>query len=146
MSESRKKANPLNLIFTCKICDKNFTRSDCLRRHKLMFHEVIKPYSCEVCGKPFAREYILNAHKKVHVTQNQSFTCQLCGSSFKRKDSLSRHHKKMHKEVQVQVQDEGEAWQIPEPHVSEPSPIHHQRALPSPIQQFKFEGEIPFNG
>ena len=65
MEEEKKKPN---LIFHCKLCNKNFARSDCLRRHNLMFHEVIKPYSCDVCSKAFARMDILNRHKWIKIT------------------------------------------------------------------------------
>ncbi len=80
----RNRNQDPNAIFPCEVCDKTFTRNDCLRRHNLMFHEENKPYTCDVCHKSFARPDLLNRHKKGHTRENESYACALCGSKFTR--------------------------------------------------------------
>ena len=82
--QPRNRNHDPNAIFPCEVCDKTFTRNDCLRRHNLMFHEENKPYTCDVCHKSFARPDLLNRHKKGHTRENESYACALCGSKFTR--------------------------------------------------------------
>ena len=86
----RNRNQDPNAIFPCEVCDKTFTRNDCLRRHNLMFHEENKPYTCDVCHKSFARPDLLNRHKKGHTRENESYACALCGSKFTRYKLVKR--------------------------------------------------------
>ncbi|KFY13867.1 hypothetical protein V492_02990 [Pseudogymnoascus sp. VKM F-4246] len=79
----------------CDICDKVFTRSEHLRRHKRA-HSSEKPFACVECKKRFARQDILRRHQASHElkrkvnasdeTRRYSRACFACASA--RADSL----------------------------------------------------------
>ncbi|KAL5348624.1 hypothetical protein ACLOAV_006041 [Pseudogymnoascus australis] len=74
----------------CDICDKVFTRSEHLRRHKRA-HSAEKPFACVECKKRFARQDILRRHQASHElkrrvnesdeTRRYSRACFACASA-----------------------------------------------------------------
>uniref|UniRef100_A0A7E4W512 Zinc finger, C2H2 type n=1 Tax=Panagrellus redivivus TaxID=6233 RepID=A0A7E4W512_PANRE len=73
-------------------CDRRFSRSDELSRHKRNVHMATKPYQCEVCLRYFGRSDHLNTHHRTH-TGEKPYGCELCGRLFNRIDMRSRHAK-----------------------------------------------------
>ncbi|KFX91706.1 hypothetical protein O988_07614, partial [Pseudogymnoascus sp. VKM F-3808] len=74
----------------CDVCDKVFTRSEHLRRHKRA-HSSEKPFACGECKKRFARQDILRRHQASHElkrkvnasdeTRRYSRACFACASA-----------------------------------------------------------------
>ena len=57
-----KHNNESNLVFTCELCDRTFTRNEDLKRHINNIHLDVK-HTCEVCGKTYNRADTLLHHK-----------------------------------------------------------------------------------
>ncbi|KAG7193518.1 zf-C2H2 Zinc finger, C2H2 type [Scheffersomyces spartinae] len=55
-----------NIIFGCPLCDKQFKRSEHLKRHHRSVHSNIRPFHCTFCEKKFSRLDNLAQHLKTH--------------------------------------------------------------------------------
>ena len=63
----------------CRICDKKFGRSDCLKIHVKTVHDGIKDHQCKFCNKKFGRLGHMNRHvKEIHdgKSRSQSLKCK----------------------------------------------------------------------
>ncbi|XP_074031064.1 uncharacterized protein isoform X2 [Leptinotarsa decemlineata] len=58
--------------FHCRICSKNFTRKDSLRRHEKI-HSGTKPFHCKICSVSFRTNSQLVIHKRVHTGKDPLF-------------------------------------------------------------------------
>uniref|UniRef100_A0A8C0CCN6 Early growth response protein n=1 Tax=Balaenoptera musculus TaxID=9771 RepID=A0A8C0CCN6_BALMU len=54
--------------FQCRICMRNFSRSDHLTTH-IRTHTGEKPFACDICGRKFARSDERKRHTKIHLRQ-----------------------------------------------------------------------------
>nr|ASA39894.1 CatD_ZFN1 [synthetic construct] len=76
--------------FQCRICMRNFSRSDALSEH-IRTHTGEKPFACDICGRKFARSSDRTKHTKIHTGSQKPFQCRICMRNFSRSDSLSVH-------------------------------------------------------
>lgn len=74
----------------CKICDKNFSRSDVLRNHQLT-HSSERKFRCDDCQKTFYRAADLRSHQRIH-DDAKPYSCPECGKQFKRLGDLRSHN------------------------------------------------------
>lgn len=95
-------------IFTCNLCNKEFSRKQSLQRHlKKKFPCVKKEeveeeeeveekkIKCEFCDKSYKQKQHLTRHLKTcKVKQEMKFKCDFCKSGFTNDFSLKRHLKK----------------------------------------------------
>ncbi|XP_037040462.1 zinc finger protein 135-like [Bradysia coprophila] len=85
----------------CDVCDKEFSRPENLRRHKLL-HSDLRPYVCpeQNCGANFRQSYALKLHRRTHDADRKSderkFFCEVCGLGFQSKFYLQFHHRSKH--------------------------------------------------
>lgn len=73
----------------CKLCMKNFTSMNSLKRHMLV-HTGVKPYDCDICGRKFSQTSILKRHKFTHGMK-KPFECAFCQKSYTQKMNLITH-------------------------------------------------------
>ena len=60
----KHKAKVQNNTATCKICKKTLFDADSLKRHNLLTHSKIRPFSCKSCSATFAICTLLNKHTR----------------------------------------------------------------------------------
>eukprot|EP00041_Stephanoeca_diplocostata_P028706 m.828758 g.828758 ORF g.828758 m.828758 type:complete len:479 (-) comp23421_c0_seq10:242-1678(-) len=87
-SKATKKKKP-NRVFKCEYCDKCFSQSGNLSRHRVI-HMKIRPFKCEECGKGFTQKSHLKTHCNVH-TGLKKFQCQICDKRFSQLGHLKTH-------------------------------------------------------
>jgi len=78
-------------LFTCDKCEKQYTRSYHLERHKKSAHDKIR-YSCDQCNHaPFKWRSSLTEHKVYH--EGNGFQCDQCNHLPFRNSSYLKEHK-----------------------------------------------------
>ena len=81
--------NKQTKMHTCELCDKEFTSSSSMNRHKRL-HAGVMPYACNICNKEFAYSSSLTHHKAIHLGE-RSFSCDICQKMFNSKPNLTKH-------------------------------------------------------
>ena len=92
-AKENTSANATKPKYTCKECNKQFTRRSSLTLHERN-HNGYKPYKCKLCDKSFVQKSYLVDHEVIH-TNEKPFTCTVCNKSYAQRASLA-HHKKVH--------------------------------------------------
>ena len=50
---------------TCNVCDKNFATEEVFKKHKFLHHgHEVSKYSCDICNKEYSNSSNLNRHRK----------------------------------------------------------------------------------
>ena len=76
--------------FSCRVCNKKFSRKSSLYQHNKTKHDEYNLNNCKICLKVFATKYLLDVHSRVHTCQ-KPFVCSTCGRGFTRKSNLQTH-------------------------------------------------------
>ena len=95
----------------CSFCDKEYSTSDGLKRHKQIHTSSDgKPFQCKMCDNRYTRQDTLSLHvKKVHghdtvrADEKERYPCEQCDKTFSRKDVLSKHVRNMHARLMGQL-------------------------------------------
>lgn len=80
-------------LWPCPECDKIFPERALLIEH-IQIHPLNKLFSCQQCNREFTRKYHLDRHlgqTGCGGTPRNNFECQVCQKSFSRKDNLRDH-------------------------------------------------------
>ena len=89
------QSNHENRRFNCDNCEKSFTFSSGLSKHKRFYHSKESDTQCKQCNKVFSTTQSLNTHfQSVH--ENIRFNCDNCEKSFTFPSGLSQHKKFHH--------------------------------------------------
>ena len=87
-------------LYSCKECDKSYTRRDVLRKHFRTKHIEVWPsqtvFNCTECGKVYGRQDCLRKHiRKKHLKpinkEYEVFFCAQCKNTYSSRDKLTRH-------------------------------------------------------
>lgn len=71
------------LIFSCDLCEKQFTAKDSLKRH-IHCHNQLRLHACDVPGCPYSTKLSSSLHRhKTHTHGSILYTCMLCSKTFK---------------------------------------------------------------
>ena len=91
-------------LYKCQYpgCNKNFMKSENLRKHKKNHLKAKKNFYCpyEGCNKCFASSYSVYLHYKIH-TGIMPYKCEICEKKFFNKNNWQYHIKNMHKKLSV---------------------------------------------
>ncbi|KAG1685704.1 Zinc finger protein 541 [Nymphon striatum] len=87
----------------CQLCEKMFSSSSALTKHKLT-HSDERKYVCQLCTKAFKRQDHLNGHMLTHRTK-KPYECQVegCGKSYCDARSLRRHNENHHSQMNTEL-------------------------------------------
>ncbi|GFR14338.1 zinc finger and SCAN domain-containing protein 10 [Trichonephila clavata] len=82
---------PAEVVFTCEICDKKFTRKAHLKRH-LRIHEPHRPYKCSFCNYRGCEKSDITKHLLIHEAPKHK--CQICNKAFRHLKNKELHVKR----------------------------------------------------
>ena len=82
--DNSKNPNP----FKCEICEKYFKKSNGLKYHFKVVHNLERQHHCNICQKAFDSQSKLTRHMKLVHENKKCHECDSCGKSFPRAESL----------------------------------------------------------
>ncbi|KFM70091.1 Zinc finger and BTB domain-containing protein 17, partial [Stegodyphus mimosarum] len=82
---------PAEVLYSCNICEKKFTRKAHLKRH-LRIHEPDKPYKCLYCDYRGCEKSDITKHLLIHDAPKHK--CDLCDKSFRHIKNKELHLKR----------------------------------------------------
>ena len=65
-------------------------------KRQLQKHMKIHPYPCKVCGKEFSRKDLLRRHTEIHQNERK-YLCELCDKAYNTRSQLCTHRNRVHK-------------------------------------------------
>ncbi|XP_017781421.1 PREDICTED: protein suppressor of hairy wing-like isoform X2 [Nicrophorus vespilloides] len=80
-------------VYKCCECARTFLSHAAILKH-MQSHPLAKPYSCKACNRDFTRKYHLERHVAQTGCDGQPrslFKCEVCKKTFTRKDNLRDH-------------------------------------------------------
>ncbi|XP_035658321.1 gastrula zinc finger protein XlCGF7.1-like [Branchiostoma floridae] len=83
------QTHPIERIFPCSFCEKNFTSKAYMKIH-MRVHTGDKPYKCQMCDKSFSQHGTLKNHTRTH-TGEKPFACEFCGMTFTSRGNMITH-------------------------------------------------------
>jgi len=83
--------------YTCSSCDKTFSNSSALYKHKRRLHSSIRHYYCPDCRLTFKSGVELKQHVHTH-TGSKPYSCRHCSDRFTWHNQLKTHLLKSHNE------------------------------------------------
>ena len=84
-------------VFSCKLCDKTYTKKRYLQSHIEGIHQTSSDLHCSECNVSFSKYSNLERHvKSVHL--GKTFDCDQCSKKFKTKFALNSHTKRIHQQ------------------------------------------------
>ena len=94
LEEHHRKNHLKEKVFTCEICNAEFSWEENLHRHKR--NHLIDNYQCELCSKVFVDTISLRIHMRNHnkvlvKETDKSFQCKKCGKCFQYDFSYQAH-------------------------------------------------------
>ena len=93
--------------YQCNQCEKGFSRSSDLNRHRNSVHKGMKSHNCDFCGKSFSRLETFNRHiRSIH--EGQMYNCDFCVKSFSRAETLKKHILTIHEGIKKVEKNEEE--------------------------------------
>ena len=78
------------MINSCDQCEAKFKRSNSLKKHRLVAHEI--KIECETCSDIFVSFKAYQKHEITHLR----FICEECGDKFSSRPQLGNHEHKVH--------------------------------------------------
>ncbi|CAH1778351.1 unnamed protein product [Owenia fusiformis] len=94
--------------FNCNICDKSYTDSSSLNRHKRRVHATSprarERYQCELCLKYLANKTILAIHQRIHT--GEKYKCGMCSKEYSDPGSLRRHKRQAKHNIVVKNEEQ----------------------------------------
>ncbi|XP_077998124.1 uncharacterized protein LOC144451199 [Glandiceps talaboti] len=128
----KKKKKPLKSgpeegsPFTCDTCEKQFSESKHLARHKLL-HSKERQHKCSLCDMAFVRADHQRRHEKTH-TGERPYGCPVCEKAFTRASHLKRH-KRIHSGDRPYVCDQCEKSYIDPSHLARHKLSHFKKDM-----------------
>ncbi|XP_055850077.1 zinc finger protein 25-like [Episyrphus balteatus] len=95
--KKQKKVNEGPKSYTCKICEKTFTRHEHLNRHSAVHLPDEMKFECAICNRRFNRKDNMRSHMKTHTeegtrnAESRKILCSYCGRSFSSKSNYVVH-------------------------------------------------------
>ena len=86
----RKRRSDPAYIYSCDKCEALFKRSNSLKKHQLIAHEI--KIECDTCKNSFLNFKTYQKHLMTHI----DYKCEECGEHFLSKAQLSSHENKTH--------------------------------------------------
>ena len=87
----------------CHLCDHVTASNWDFKLHIATVHEGQRPYSCKHCDKSFTRTAHLKNHIEC-IHEKKKHICEICGASFNQNDTLKNHIKKIHeKSIPIEI-------------------------------------------
>ena len=87
----------------CHLCDHVTASNWDFKLHIATVHEGQRPYSCKHCNKSFTRTAHLKNHIEC-IHEKKKHICEICGASFNQNDTLKNHIKKIHeKSIPIEI-------------------------------------------
>ncbi|KAF6198182.1 hypothetical protein GE061_007929 [Apolygus lucorum] len=77
-------------LFKCRQCNKSYSFSSALSRHKAVHNTALRPHVCQICNKGFTQVDKLIRHQKTH-TMDFFMACDLCQRPFKSFAAYQKH-------------------------------------------------------
>ncbi|KAG8196916.1 hypothetical protein JTE90_027620 [Oedothorax gibbosus] len=83
------------VLYTCDICEKKFTRKAHLKRH-LRIHQPDRPYKCSFCNYRGCEKSDITKHILIHEAPKHA--CHICGKAFRHIKNKELHLKRHFKQ------------------------------------------------
>lgn len=61
----------------CDLCDKSFSYSSSLKKHKRSIHQRLRAFACQLCGKRFFSAFELKRHSRSHTGKYLLLLCKI---------------------------------------------------------------------
>jgi KRAB domain-containing zinc finger protein len=96
---NEQQINLKRTLFSCVICEKQFTRNSQVYRHMRVVHEKVRDFNCEKCAQSFTCKRDLTKHFETVHLKLRPFQCAECNKGFYLMTKLLVHVKLVHEKA-----------------------------------------------
>ncbi|XP_052739007.1 zinc finger protein 2 [Bicyclus anynana] len=90
------------LRYECNVCGKRIKRRSDFKTHKMMHSKELKKiFTCDLCNKDFTHRSTIIKHFAFHNGTNKKFVCDKCGKSFNDRTNLNIHIQNVHYKLKM---------------------------------------------